>query len=574
MRRRTFLALALSVAGVSLLAGCGGGDSSMNPAGRGAAEGFLFTGADGTLRLFNTAAEGTAAGLQPASGVRTQIVSGGGSATIGPDGRLQIQGIEAGHRTLRLTAQSGATTDIPLTVVPDAVLPLGETPVKRQQAVDALQAFAVTQGVPDVFTNADVLLSSTPMPAGVAISPSLPAGEEALSIESPSWVIYVDREPGARFGHPTLIVLVDAATGKLTGVDSLSWPKLNDFHLYEDRTANATSPDALRVAPRRGVSRIVEAPLSVESPFGTVASRLAATCRSKDPDTSRTHALLVQGSGRPDFAADIEPIANLLSVGPFPQIGTMRKISTFDKRPEPGRPVFLREFAAVRDACKSGDTFVLYITAHGMIHRDYQWRSPGDNSRDEPVKGLVFKPKTTPTLEPTEDEVAATYHTLLGTWDGSDTLEPDGLDFTECKACRIILWIDTCYSGNWITLLRRQLESLPDKDILILTSANHRTQSQGSEVQTNTVDINGETIYVPVGGVFSQSLRLGVHRLQSTNPPETGADILADAFPFASLVTNSLDLEFGVLLQNPRLWRRPLEPDAVCGRGNQEVTIK
>lgn len=577
MQRRTFLALALSVAGGTWLAGCGGGGSTNNPVGRGGATGFLFRSADGALRLFNTAAEGVAAGLTLASGVSAQIVGGAGSAAIGPDGRLSLTGLEAGLRTLRLTpGGSGAPKDIPLTVVPDAILPLGETPVNRQQAVAALQAQMVSKGISELFTEADVLVSATPLPAGVALAPAMPAGEEPLSIDRPCWVVYVDRAPGERFGHRTLIVLVDAVTGEIQGRDSQSWPTLNGASFYAESTVNATSPDAVQVATRRVVTRTAQAPSPHELQRVAVSSQ-AASCRAKDPDTSKTHVLMVQGFPRSDFAADIDSVDLLLSAAPFPALGTLRKVKTFEST-ESAITLFQREFAAMRDACESGDTFVLYVTSHGLINEEYPLPFSGP-------RGLAFHPVNP--IVPTGDDVSASYRLALQTdsgygysfiTDGSivkaDLLQPATLDFSDCKACRIVLWIDTCYSGNWIPLLRPQLEALEHKDILILTAANPQIPAQPVQPSAPAVVVGGETLFVSSGGAFSQTLMLGARRLMDTNPAETGADMLMSAFPFAFEATTSLNTSDGVDPQLPQVFRRALDPDDVCGRGNQEVTIK
>jgi hypothetical protein len=573
MQRRTFLAMVLGVGSGTWLAGCGGGGggSAPSPVGRGAATGFAFLDAGGALRLFNTAAQGIAAGLTPARGARAQIL-GGPETTLGTDGKFALTGIEAGLKTLRITpGGAGTPRDIPLTVVPDATLPLGETPVNRAQALEALQAFAAGRGRADLATHADVLVSSTPLPAGVVVEPSLAAGESALTLAQPSWLVYVDRMPGARFGHRTVVALIDAETGAVTGDDFLSWPSLNGASFYAESTINATSPDAALIAPRRpGSGRVASGPAWLSSR----STGRAATCRSADPDTSRTHVLMIQGFGRADFAADMENVDLLLSASPFPKIGTIKKVKTFESA-EP-TALLLREFAAVRDVCKSGDTFVLFVTSHGVIEAEYPEPTEGD-------RGMLFKPG--PSGAP--DQVAPTYRLVLMTQNTfgvsiivdrtrfkAEFFDPAGLDFSSCKACRIILWIDTCYSGNWIPRLRPQLEALEHKDIVILTSADQTHPAwQVPDAAYPTV-VQGQTVTLPSGGLFSQSLLLGTSRYVATGTPETGADSLVGAFSFAFEATGWSNTDVQVDQQSPQLFRRPLEPDDVCGRGDQEVTVR
>ena len=267
---------------------------------------------------------------------------------------------------------------------------------------------------------------------------------------------------------------------------------------------------------------------------------------------------MIQGNSRSDFAADMQRVDLALSAAPFPQIGTLRKVVTFEGADTPRNRV-LQEFAAVRDACKSGDTFVLFVTAHGTI--DYEsspieasYQVSMSASPDSQPDGSLFR---------TED------------------LAVSDLDFSSCKACRIVIWVDTCYCGNWIPILAPQLEALEHKDILILTAADQLHQANGMEVG-QSLEFEGETILLSPGGTFSSSLLESLSRVRAVGTAETGADALESAFSFAKTLTTEENFlrfprrtsPFTRRTQNPQLFRRPLEEGDVCGRGNQEVNIK
>ena len=592
-RRQILLSLGLSPLALAALNGCDSGrvsnGSPLNPggpnAGRGAVEAYVFQSPSGGPLLLSTT-NTPPAGATPAVGVRAEIVGGGPSATVGADGSLRLGGIEPGLRTLRLTpANGGAPTDVPLTVVPDATLPLGQTAVSRQNAVEALRTFAAGLNAAELFTGSDVLVTSTPLPAGVRLSPALPSGDEQeMAIERPSWVLYVDMAPQSRFGHPTVLALVDAETGAVRAQGMLSWPLFNDASFYADSQVNATSPDALMVASgARGNHSSSSGNRAARGLVWPETEEGAATCRAADPETSRTHVLMIQGDRRSDFAADMEDVAVSLGVAPFPRTGTFRRIRTFEGS-SGARARILQEFAAVRDAAKSGDTFVLYVTSHGQIG---QTSVPAE---EKAGGGLIFRPA----VKKPPEQIAASYRLIcesagdspfasdtFETLDGKiikfDNIAVNEFDFSPCKACRIVLWIDTCYSGNWINIQRSRLEALKDRDILILTSADQEHVAEGI-LDFTLVEVGGEIFGLPEGGLFTNGLVEGLRRVRGSEAAETGADALAAAFPFAVSVTNennkfSLSPLQGAL-QSPQLFRRPLEPDAVCGKGDEIIDLQ
>ncbi len=579
MKRRSFLSatLGLSALGATLastLSGCGSGGGTTpfngafsggggvspapppNPAGRGAAEGTAYLSPDGNeIRFFATANDAANLGWKPAAGLRAEIVGGGPSTIIGTDGLLRLAGIESGLRTLRISAPGRALPrDLPLTVPPNATLPLAETPITREQAVEA----ALTQLGNDYRNGTDILASSTPMPAGVVVQSAFNRGGATLQTENTSWIVYVDAAPILRFGHETVAVAVDAQTGVARVLPAQSWPLLNGASFYGDAVANAGSPDAVLLASSRAAQPKAA---STAAAAALSASRAAppAPCRAADPEKAKTHMLIVQGVFDADMDADYASAAATFQRAPFPAPGVVQKLVTW--RDNTSEADLLRAFAAVRDAAGSGDTVVIYFVSHGHI----------------------------PNEEMTNAELFASYRCVLEgrpSSDGSEYEEflfnPASLDFSGCKACRIIVIADTCYSGNWIPILRPQLVALEKKDIQILTATDNFRPGDG-EIRF-PVTLGGATFNRVAGGPFTQFLFAALARVPV---PDNGGS--TDALEAAFALAEPAVFEHGALnveddpagnrysRTRPQLsqkFRRPLGEDDVCGEGAETVSVQ
>ena len=529
MNRRSFLSATLGVSAFgavalgSTLSGCGSGGGTApiggafstggvlpapppSSAGRGAAEGIAYLSPDGNeVRFFASVSEAEHLGWKPAAGLRAEIVGGGPSTTIGPDGLLRLVGIKAGLRTLRISAPGRALPhDLPLTVPPDATLPLDETPITREQAVE----ITIKQLGDDYRKGTDIFASSTPIPAGVAVQSAFDRKGTLLQTSTASWIVYVDAAPLFRFGHETVTATVDAQTGAMRILPSHSWPLLNGASFYGDSIANATSPDAFLLALRAAKPR------AVASSFGATAlskSRAAvppaAVCRAADPEKAKTHMLIVQGGADEDFEADFDSAMAVFQRAPFPPPGVVRSFVTW--RTKTSEADLLLAFAAVRDAAGSGDTVVVYFGSHGDTDR-----------------GTA-----------TNAELAASYRCILergfrGDGEQYDdvSFNPAGLDFSGCKACRIIVIADTCYAGNWIPLLRPHLVALEKRDILMLTATDNFRPGDGQI--SFPVTLNGVPFAPVPGGPFTQYLFAA---LSGVSVPSDGGstDALEQAFALA-----------------------------------------
>jgi hypothetical protein len=556
--------------------GCGGGGGGGGAAGgpgfgSGSAEGFLFRDAAGRLVLLNTSA--APAGHTAVAGATAQVVDGPGART-GADGKFRLDGIAAGLRTLRIQGGGAAPLEVPLTVVPNAGVPVGTPPIPRTVVVNLVKAFLGTEGL----AGADVLVTSQPLPAGVTIHAALDNDQPYITLDRPSWLAYVDHMPWMRFGHPTHFIVIDAETGSGTFFQAESWPLLNGANFYARYETNPQTQDIASAAARAARAQ----PFGSGSPgFAPSSASRAAGCRAADPEEARTHALFVQGDRRRDFAEDPDRMFARLQIAPFPRAGTFRRIQSFSTS-DP-RELLLREFAAVRDSAKAGDTFVLYVTSHGkrLEMRKEAWlRIPMPEGATQAQQEQVYKDRyklmdelhSQPSSYRMQVEAAAP-PAAAEKQNGSTFVEPveidiRELDFRPCKACRIVLIIDTCYSGNWIPLARPQLDSMERKDVLILTSADVKTPAEGLD-EFRTVTVGGQLKGFEPGGAFTQAL---LESLRGVTGDLNATEALEAAFPGARAITQAFNDESAAkwdkpierTRQNPQMYHRPLPDNEPC----------
>jgi len=129
-------------------------------------------------------------------------------------------------------------------LLPVAVLAAGETSTQigHAEAVGLFQEEIlpglgisgefVAFSYPEVLTPRDTLspYAPDPIPEEVMSLPHL----VCYPIEAPAWFFWIDREPHARYSHPTTFVLVDAADGTTVIHDERWWPVLNGRSLWTD----------------------------------------------------------------------------------------------------------------------------------------------------------------------------------------------------------------------------------------------------------------------------------------------------------------------------------------------------
>lgn len=533
LRWQLFVA-ALLICGIS---GCGsgGGDGGGSDTGPpGGVSGLFARSPDGKSVLVYGALP---AGFTPVAGASISVAGHGGTST-GADGTFSMTNVPAGSQKLQINPKTGAASTVALTVVPDAVIRPGDPPITRDAAVVLVkQALTADQ----TLAGAGIWASQQPLPAGVKVGSALWFGDAkgpTYVTASTQWLVYADLYPFLRFGHEVTCYFVDAQTGALTKLDSDSWPALNSFAYYHPANTGApASPDEVQPPPNRAA-----APFAQASSLSDLFSRARA-----GRATGSTYALLVRGASSLNTQPDIVSVKGFFGTAPIPKAAEVDVVDTpaLPAGTDPGTEI-VKHFNALAAKTKESDTFVLYISSHGLIHSKVgSYQTPSDLD----------------------------YHTVLEGNPGGK-LDPTTLDFTTVKACNIVLIIDTCYSGMWIALLQTQLTGLPGKHVVVATSANFKRSAADSE--GNPVTVGGKTVTPKPGGLYTQSLALGF--LGGFAGPDLYADMSAAhavSVPVVQAYWDYAHMRYGTdprLYQDPQLWQRPLVDGEGCF--SETVTIR
>jgi hypothetical protein len=342
--------------------GCGSsapGEAGGTPAqvGRGGATGFLFRAADGTLMIGRTAAPPP--GFSAAAGVTVEV-QGQGSVQTAASGQFRFTNLSTGLATLK-----AGTLTVPITVLGNVEVTLGDPPTSRAAAIQAVRD-ALNALVPPG-TAVDIFAPMQPLPPNVAIRPALRDGEPLHRTTSEQWFVYVDLQPGVRFEHPVLYFLVDAITGAVTRIDAASWPALNDLSYYNTDGLPPSVPDVVQAA-----ARTARADHQPPVDFGTLNPPLPETHGRAD-DPGKTYLMTVQGDRGLDFGADPPRIPGLLAKMGLPPIAAVDHVKSWQLNAPrgAGEAALSARFDALAAKTKSGDTLVFYLTTHGQT-RDYE----------------------------------------------------------------------------------------------------------------------------------------------------------------------------------------------------------
>ena len=517
-RAARYLGVATVLVALSATA-CGSAPAS--PARRtptGAIQGYLFAGPSGDVVLART--EIAPAGTTPLaatsvtldeSPVDAKPTATSRDAKTDAKGFVSLSGVPAGQWTLHVPRGTGAAAAaFPLLIVPDATLTWGAGTVSRAAAFAIAQKTIGALPADKTF----VLAPQTLLPAGVVIRPALgnDDGDADTSLElktaGPQWFFYADLAAGSRFQHATKFVLVDGETGAVTMKDESSWPSLNGATYYATAAKNVDSPDALvKPAIRPGATPPVKSRLE---PNGARPAFLAPGEDHVPGCTNpMTYSLVIQGSDEGSMENDREGILDNVVKGATQHVWT----------PSPGaHPVAEVQalWAKIQAAATPCDSVVIYITAHG-------------------TRGGAAKLET--------DLVSKD-----GIPVGFESFTASTLNFKSCKACHILIIIDTCYSGKMLNDFAKILQPLPGRKATVM-SATDATHESGAYEWYN---LKGRT-----GSAFTNAVvdawKSGG---QAPNPQQVFNDANTEIAGTAFTDT--------IQKQSPQYWTRTLVPGETC----------
>jgi Peptidase C13 family len=534
------------------------GNATVTPAMlSGALVGFAFVGADNAVSLGRSPT--APAGAHAAAEATVSV--GSVSSKTDDTGAFTLTNLPAGLGTLHVATTTGVAADFPVTVLGGATARLGAPAVTRADALAIVKkALAALTTEPKTTV---IIGPQEPLPAGTTVAPAFGNGygqpSAALDFISNSeqWLIFVDPKVVLFYQHPVEFFFVDAATGALTKLDETSWPFINGLSYYGDRDTDLASAD-LMVGPTppfapKGAANESEprTPAAAvggadddsafaqarEFPSAGLGAHVMLTSFRSAPERApqatatapaavggTTYALIVQGGSDSAQNADVTSITSLFGHGGIPPANVL-----FNKPTEttgingPGSSPRINEFTSqFKQQCSAAqpnDTFFIYITAHG---------SPGGGA--ELDSNGVYSGSGAP----------LDFEKLTGSY----------FDFTGCKAGRVVVIIDTCYSAKLASQIGANLTKagITNATVISATDADH------------------SSLGVPLYGSLFTTKFVDAFNAQVAASPTATVD-LRKVFYTAADDTNS---SFAIYLpyvdpQNPQLF--VLKPPAVA-QGN------
>ena len=481
----------------------------------GTIQGYLFATAPGTILLGRsqtppagaTPVANTAVTLEDSPvDAKSTVPSRDGKTDA--NGFVSFSGVPAGLWSLHVPRSGGAAATFPLTVIPNATLIWGPPTVDRSQALEVARKAIGALPADRAF----VLAPLSPFPAGVSITPALGNdngdADPALEVKTSAlqWFFYADLASDLRFQHPTKFVLVDAETGVATAKDESSWPLINGASFYASSSKNIDTADALVLPPKRPGAI---APVTRVPDAGGPRPAFLAPWGDHVPGCSKavTYSLLIQGSDEGAMENDIENIQNTLAKGSMQSVW----------KPTPGGHP-LDEVQAlwkkIQSQATECDSVLIYITSHGTRGGTAKLETDLVGKNGIPVDFQSF---------------------------GASTL-----DFKNCRACHILIIIDSCYSGKMLNDFAKVLQPLPGRKATVMSAAD-ATHESGSYSWYN---LKGST-----GSAFTNAL---------TDAVSGGTTDPAQAFDKANVDIAGTAFTDAIAKQNPQYWTRKLVPGETC----------
>lgn len=495
-RLSVWASLLFSVLCLFVFMGCGGGDDSgTTTALTGRVEGYAYL-QGGAITLGNSATP--PAGATALSGATLTIDGKSGSATTEASGRFLISDVPIGQRKLHVNGGGAPVLDVPLTVIKSTTIQTGTFATSRTQAVDTAKTAASGLGTVADF---QILAPQQPLPVGTIVKPAL-GGDDAqdspaltVTVAAPSYLVFVDQQPGARFQHPAAYYLVDAATGAITTTLNVSsWPRINSVSQYADDDLNATAQDLVQP----GTRKVAPDKLKAE-----VSRAIRSRGRDHVPGATdpKTYALLIQGNSRSDMAADIPNVQEQL----FGETGLSSPVEFSIWKPTGAENTNAKKqvldlYNAICAKAREQDTILIYVTSHGSKNGGFYLQQGAKEDGSDVDEAILF-----PSLE---------------------------MNTSLCKACHVIFIIDTCYAGEQMVELAVNTPPHAGQKLSVLASSSSAETSGGVTVE------NRKATGKALGGVFTNAFLNSLREYREVHS-SAGQGNLKDIFDGAVAIMNS-----------------------------------
>ncbi len=517
MRIKLAAATALVCTTFFFLTSCGGGSGGGRFTGIGKVEGYAFTDGAGAVVLQRLAAGGP--GLTPVNNASV-TVPGGTPVATNSIGKFRLTGLKAASYKLSVTPSGGAKTDFLVTVVGDATVLVGEPSITRSAAVDQAKLKALTLGPA---TQVLVVGALSPLPSGTVVKGAMASAgassDPGMRLASEHWVFMLDRYSDFLYSHPVQYLLIDAATGHETVVDAQSWPLINGVNFFKDQDASLLAGEVAQ-AP----SDVTPAP-----PTRAAGSGLISPTRHHVEGCAtggKTWVIQLIGGREYQMSKTYVQMSEMLdhAFGSTPNIRT-----TNDTRGPKDPLQYLNEqMDYIKRNAEPCDTVLIFVYAHGY----------DGGAFDLEYNGGFF---TTGDLQ---------------------TLTPDSFNFDGLKACHLHIYLDGCWSGDWIPKLAPKLIPKTGLDATIITSTDGEHRALGSGLRHAALppfqkgglifsQFFSEAVGTMSGGMYDpiSAFDATIKRLED----ESGS---AGVRPWwASSALNA----------GPQLWVRPRQPSETCG---------
>ncbi len=353
-----------------------------------------------------------------------------------------------------------------------------------------------------------------------------PGTRRVRSLKRAAWFFWQDLAPGAGFAHPSVLLLIDARSGKVVRRQKLQWfPFINGKQAPFLKSAAAYNSRRFVVYPTRPRSGRAVAPRHVR---GGVLARAYAAAKNRQDALKHDCMVTIGDFGAPNFAGDKKAMDRFADAVGLTKANVERP--TFER---------LRETvsAAVTDGCR--DVF-LFIAGHGRPPPEY-W-SMGKREKagaDAGPPGVIVNPD----FKLSEDEVKnkSAYITPENLIDLANEFAPLGVDFK--------IKIHSCFSGRFEEVFRKArnvavletssaadevsytFATAPGDKYLVADPLTHKATREAKADDTDNPDGAGSFVNANVHGLMEWA---------ATAPPDStlltgilNSLTLGDGFDFA-----------------------------------------